>query len=112
MTHRYRFGKDDRFTAVFDINVLNAFNNNSILRVDTTRYAQFNGIGFSDVDPNYDPETQPPTRALNVILNGGFKPAQVDAVLAIAGNPRNVRYGQPTSYQAARNVRFGFRLLF
>ncbi|HEX8564091.1 MAG TPA: TonB-dependent receptor [Pyrinomonadaceae bacterium] len=117
LTHRYRFGRDDRFTLAFDVNVLNAFNNNTVLSYNTSRYSQNNTVGFSDIDPTYDPSsTNPvisnPVRALNILLNGGFNPAKVDALLATPQNQKFVRYGEASGYQAARNVRFGFRLFF
>ena len=123
LTHRYNFGRDNRFTVAFDINVLNAFNNNSVLGFNTTRYSQNNALTGDQVDPKYDPAncgailcaggfTGSPTAALNKILSGQFTPAQVDAALAASDNPRNVLYGKPNFYQATRNVRFGFRLIF
>ena len=123
LTHRYRFGKENRFTMAFDFNVLNALNNNSVLYFNTTRYSQNNTLSGDQVDPNYDPNncnalscaggfTGSPTNALNTILSGKFTPAQVDAALAAPNNPRNVLYGKPAVYQNGRNVRFGFRLIF
>lgn len=119
LTHRYRFGRDERFTLAFDVNVLNALNNNSVTAFNTTRYTQNTTVGFADIDPTYDPSSTNaqianPVRALNAILNGNFSAAKADAILAATagGNPRNVLYGTPSQFQAPRFVRFGFRLFF
>jgi hypothetical protein len=116
LTHRYKFGRDDRFTAVFDFNVLNALNNNSVIFFDTNRYAVQNTVPFEVVDPTYT-TTNNAAGPLNKILSGQFTPAQVDAYLSSytgggLGNPRNVQYGKPSVFQSPRSVRFGFRLLF
>ncbi|MGI9036768.1 MAG: hypothetical protein ACR2GD_12115 [Pyrinomonadaceae bacterium] len=116
LSHTYRFGRDQRYSVVGEINVLNAFNQHAVTYFNTTRYATNNTVFFADIDPNYVPDEQgnlpPPTNALNVILNGGFKPAQVDALLSGPSNQKNALYGAPLLYQAPRNVRFGFRFLF
>lgn len=124
LSHKYRFGRDNRFTMVFDVNLLNAFNNNSVLTLNTTRYRTSNTLAAVDIDPTYVKETQTLTNILNRILNGqiGTQLAQLEngtlnslgAVNGVGGipNPRNPLYGQPATYQAARNVRFGFRLIF
>jgi len=113
LQHRYRFGRDNRFAVIGEINVLNAFNNHAVTGVCAIecRYSQDNVISFDDIDPTY---TDNPVKALNAILSGQFTPAKVDATLAAraGGNPRSIQYGQPISYQAGRNVRFGFRLQF
>jgi len=111
LSHRYKFGKDSRYTVEFNINVLNLFNNNAVTLVNATewRYAQNNIIGFSDIDPNY---VDNPKDAFNAILNGQFQPSKVDETLTGDENPRSVLYGQPSQYQAARNVRFGMRFFF
>jgi hypothetical protein len=113
LAHRYKFGKDSRYTVEFNVNVLNLFNNNTVLQLfsQNNKYYQSSTIGFGDIDPTYE-DTSNPVNALNAILTGKFLPAQVDATLADPTNPINLLYGKPSSYQAARNVRFGFRFFF
>ncbi len=110
VSHSYKFGRDDRFKVVFDVNLLNAFNENNVTSLNTTRYLNQNGIGGDDVDPNYDPATQTLIPILNKILAGQIGP-QLAALEAIPGN-KNTLYGKPNGYQATRNVRFGFRFVF
>ena len=110
LSHKYRFGRDDRFTAAFDVNVLNVFNENNVTYLNTTRFLNVNGIAGEDVDPNYNPETQTLTNVLNAVLSGRAA-SLFTALDSLPGN-KNVLYGAPAGYQAPRNVRFGFRLIF
>jgi hypothetical protein len=113
LSHKYKFGRDSRYTVEFNVNVLNLFNNNTPLLLNTQndKYYQNSTINFADIDPTYA-DTSNPVNALNAILSGKFLPAQVDATLASSDNPLNLIYGKPNVYQAARNVRFGFRFFF
>lgn len=113
LSHRYKFGRDDRFTIAFDVNVINAFNQRAVTGFNTNKYRTNNVIGFADIDSDYD-TTHDPVNALNAILSGKFTPAMADAVLraTAGGNQINALYGQPNLYQGSRNVRFGFRFLF
>lgn len=107
LTHRYRFGRDNRFTLAFDLNVLNVFNENNVLKRDTT----YNGLGYAfeytDVSANY-------AAAVNRLQTKGV----VDLITAKNGTPQtnpgnyNPGYGRDRFFQAGRAVRFGFRLLF
>ena len=86
LSHKYRFGRDARYTVAFDVNVLNVFNNNTpiLLGAIDNKYTQNNTIGFADIDPNFSDN---PVNAFNAILNGQFTPAMVDATLAASDNP-------------------------
>jgi hypothetical protein len=118
LTHRYKFGSDSKYTIAFNIDLLNAFNNNSPLTLNTVKYRTLNSISTTDIDPTFNATTQTPTAILNKVLNGqiGAQLAQLAGGglpgLAGAPNPISSTYGQPTVYQAPRNVRFGFRFLF
>src|SRR6185436_13121196 len=118
LTHRYRFGNDGHYTVAFDVNVSNVFNQNAVTSLSTTRYRTTNTISGEDIDPNYDSETQTLIPILNKILNGqiGTQLTQLEngGLPGLAGrpNPHSSLYGQPSGYQGARNVRFGFRFMF
>ena len=118
LTHRYRFGKEGRFTAAFDFNVLNLFNQNAVLTLNTTRYRTSNTISGTDIDPAYDSATQTLIPILNKILNGqiGTQLTQLEngGLPSLTGrpNPHSSLYGQPSTYQAARSVRIGVRFIF
>jgi len=118
LTHRYRFGNDGHYAVAFDVNVSNVFNQNAVTSLTTTRYRTTNTISGTDIDPNYNSETQTLIPILNKILNGqiGTQLTQLEngGLPGLAGrpNPHSSLYGQPSGYQAARNVRFGFRFMF
>lgn len=123
LTHRYKI---KRYTMAFDINVLNAFNQNTVTSLVTGKYRVTNTIAASDIDPTYNASTQTLTTVLNRIL-GGQIGAQIDglatganrSIQGAAGaatngrpNPISSLYGQPSGFQGIRNVRFGFRFTF
>jgi len=120
LAHKYRFGSDSRYSVQFDVTLLNAFNNNSILGFSTTKYTQGNAISYTAIDPCYNANGNLNagcttahtlvTTALNAVLNGQIG-AQVNA-LQSATNPVSNIYGKANLFQAARNVRFGFRFFF
>jgi hypothetical protein len=109
LRHKYRFGSNERMTMVFDLDVLNAFNEANELG----RQTNFSTVNFENVAltrgglANINNEPQ----AIQRVFNGGIR----DAVLA-AGRDRADRplssYNLPNQFQGARSVRFGFRLLF
>lgn len=115
VSHRYRFGRDNRFTLVGDLNFLNLFNQDTVLTVQNlltsgqiarpTAFPQF-------FDANGANENK---AALINAYNRGELLGQINTYLA--GTPTALSrtradYGQPNRFQNPRNVRFGFRLLF
>ncbi|HEX9930294.1 MAG TPA: TonB-dependent receptor [Pyrinomonadaceae bacterium] len=104
VTHKYRFGRDDRFTMAFDLNVLNLldeanatsiFSNPSRATYGRTSTG-FGGGTYVDVINRFNRgELQNAINTLNAL------PANVDP-----------RYKQENGFQGPRSVRFGFRLLF
>jgi hypothetical protein len=134
LSHRYKFGRDSRYALVFDVNLLNALNNNSVIRLVTAKYRVSNTISGEDIDPNYDADTQTLIPILNKILTGqigpqlaGLESGQLPSIQgnctvtpahpkadATCGrtNPISSLYGEPAAYQGERNIRFGFRFVF
>ena len=117
-SHKYKFGRDDKLAVSFNINVINALNNNSVIGFDKTRYRVSNTIVGTDIDPAYNSATQTLIPILNKILNGqiGTQLSQLEngglASLAGRTNPKNILYGTPNAYQNPRTVRFGFGFTF
>lgn len=110
LTHRYRFGRDERFTMAFDLNVLNLFDEDNVLGV----YSQLTGVGTSLNGVNIGvPNGSEPVSLINRYNRGELLTA-INNYINDPRNPvrRDVRYGQPNLFQDPRNVRFGFRLLF
>jgi Carboxypeptidase regulatory-like domain/TonB-dependent Receptor Plug Domain len=124
MMHRYKV--KERLNVAFEFNVLNAFNQNTVLSLVTAKHRVTNTIAASDIDATYNANTQTLTNVLNRILNGQIQ-GQIDGLASGANrsiqgaagaatngrtNPVSSLYGQPASYQSLRNVRFGIRLTF
>lgn len=110
LSHRYRFGRDNKYSIVGEINTLNIFNEANI-----TGY--FNRIDAVNVTGgNLTPTAADEVIAINRLLTTGIR----DQVLTYynSANQSNglsrmdSRYKRADSFQAPRSVRFGFRFLF
>jgi len=111
LSHSYKFGRDGRFKIVGDITATNAFNENNVTALNPQRWL-VNDIAPESVLPDYDynePGFAWATAFQNAVLRGEAANALAD--LDDASN-RNIVYGLPSSYQAKRYLRFGFRFIF
>lgn len=110
ITHRYRFGRDNRFTAAFDLNFLNLFDQDTVTGIYSTMNPSSQPVNPSALFPALS------TAAANVAYSNGYTDGSLlPAILAsINSTPgrTDLRYGLPNTYQSPRVVRFGFRLLF
>jgi hypothetical protein len=108
VTHRYRFGSDNRFTMAFDFNVLNLFDQDAVTGIYPTINASAGG-GANAANlaggnqANY--------------VNGWTSGTLLPAINAFINNPNRPdrldnRYGQPQIFQSPRVIRFGMRFLF
>ncbi|MBS1793579.1 MAG: TonB-dependent receptor [Acidobacteria bacterium] len=117
LTHKYRFGRDNRFGIAFDLNILNMFNEANVLSVDNTKTNEsWYIVDYSSVAGDY-------VAATNALQNGGvlnvlnsetsLAGCQAYSGSAAAGNfCLNQSYLRPNGYQGPRTVRFGFRFFF
>ncbi len=104
LTHRYRFGSENRVTLAFDLNFLNLFDQKTVTGIYTTM----------------NPSTAPVNAAalgLSQVqyangITGGTLLNQMLARIASQADRSDIRYKQPFLYQTPRVVRFGFRILF
>lgn len=103
MTHKYKFGSDNRYAVAFDVNILNLWNQageisrrETLTRVDAP-YSTFGCTTDLCID--------------RAFFNGGITAAKVLAYANITGN-KDERYNLPQLFQAPRAVRFGFRFIF
>ncbi len=113
--HRYRFGQDNRFTLVGEMDVLNLFNQNNVI-------ARYNIRAISDFaleDPSnglvsVQEEATLSELALIRLSQRRFQANGAPVLLGKVNSAaeRDPRFGQPTFFQAPREVRFGFRFLF
>ncbi|HKX83000.1 MAG TPA: hypothetical protein VJL58_02170, partial [Pyrinomonadaceae bacterium] len=118
LSHRYKFGRDNRFTLVGDLNFLNLFDQETVTTLQPTKtngaitltqafpIAQFPQLYVNGVI------SQP------ALINAYNRGDLLDAINTyLAGTPTVLNrtlstYMQPNRFQNARNVRFGFRFIF
>jgi outer membrane receptor protein involved in Fe transport len=120
ISHKYRFGNDGRFTLALDLNILNLFNQSTVLgKYEGLLQNEF-GPGDFGIDPTANDESG--NRAFaQAVLNGTISQQRILALVckdptvetcAPGTNPVDARYNQPNLFQGPRQVRFGFRLMF
>lgn len=110
VTHRYKFGKDDRFTMAFDLNILNLWDQDTVTGI----YQIMNTTAGRPNDAAMFPNATAAQRPL-LYANAYTSGALLQPILArIAASPDrpDIRFGMPQLFQSPRQVRFGFRLLF
>lgn len=101
LRHKYRFG--ERFSMVFDLDVLNLFNESNVLTV----FDNISGLNFDGEEVGLSSDTIEAGAQFQTI------PTR-DAILSViaAEDAADDRYKLATTYQGGRSVRFGFRLIF
>lgn len=120
MTHRYRFGRDKRFTLVGDLNILNLLNQANVLTLSTTlTNGQIALTGANALAPQFCtggatcPNYNKPA-LINAYKRGellGAINTYLQGTSTILNRKTSV-YGQANRFQDPRQIRFGFRLLF
>jgi hypothetical protein len=116
ITHRYRFGSENKVTLAFDLNFLNLFDQKTVTGIYTTlnpSSAPVNAAALGLLLPTPpNPVNTPDQVAYANGLTGGTLLNQINARIASQADRSDVRYKQPFLYQTPRVVRFGFRILF
>jgi hypothetical protein len=105
VSHKYRFGRDNRFTFAADLNILNLFDEENVLGYFTSKSAVTmdpSTFDLSEIDGANALTSGSLYGPINTYLQG----------TSVALNRMDARYGQSNSFQGPRSVRFGFRLLF
>lgn len=106
LRHKYRFGRENRFTMAFDVDVLNAFN-------EANELTRFEGISGASITLGEDDLNLASGTADGIQLFQRQNTSdRINAYLNANPQLRDPRFNQPTSFQGPRSVRFGFRLLF
>lgn len=124
VTHKYRFGRDARYTLAFDLDVLNLLNEHNV----TNRFATiFTGDLAAPAITQFFPNVTGETAFIQQIFNGGLSATILElnrrgnAALNTCGANRtsscasfktDARFNQPNAFQFPRLVRFGFRFIF
>ncbi len=121
LSHKYRFGRDNRVTLAFDIDVLNVFNeSNVIAHFDTI--SSLRPITAADIGATGNPGCIPSGPGANCSTQATRNAARIyqttntSSVInsILSANPANIepQYQLPNAFQGPRTVRFGFRVLF
>lgn len=123
VSHKYRFGRDAKYTIQFNVDVFNLFNQKNV----TNRFMTIFGSDLSDADVNFLlPGVTDELTFIGQVFNGGLASqirdlisrADAGAVTCIDGASScsayatDARYNQPRQFQTPRSIRFGFRLIF
>lgn len=115
LRHRYRFGRDNRFTLVGEVDVLNLFNEANELG----RYTLISTNSFNLEDPANGLVTEAEADTLSSadllrLAQQRFQQNGAPAIVTQANSAalRDERYDRTDTWQSGRTVRFGFRFLF
>ena len=109
VTHRYRFGRDNRFTIAGDLNITNLLDQDTVTAVYptlNTTTSRPNDAAFFTPCPGTCSRDY-----ANAYTSGALLTQILNRINTVAG-AKDARYGLPHLYQGPRQVRFGFRLLF
>ncbi|HMG76169.1 MAG TPA: hypothetical protein VK582_21890, partial [Pyrinomonadaceae bacterium] len=117
ITHRIRFGNENRFTLALDFNVINAFNQDTILAFNQNKTSAYWNLKQVDIVASGDT-----VAATNILTSAGVlaqyaaREATIctTATSGICGTSvaRNLAFKQPIAWQDPRSIRFGFRFIF
>ena len=108
LTHTIKLAGDGRYALKFDLNLLNALNQNNVLSVFTQispdsltagNFGISNAGGLGELN------------TFRAIFNGGLT-NQITSGLASGTVATDARFNQPLTRQIPRQVRFGFRFVF
>jgi len=124
LTHKYRFGRDNRFTMAFDVDVLNLLNQDIVTnRFETIFGSDVAASALTGLLPAVTNELNAifavfnggigdAVRELNARGNAGVSTCGAAGTASCASFRDDARFNQPSGFQAPRTVRFGFRLSF
>ncbi|PYT01116.1 MAG: hypothetical protein DMF63_03980 [Acidobacteria bacterium] len=111
VTHRYKFGRDDRITMAFDLNILNLLNQATVTGIYPTMNTT---TGRPDAATMFAtaPAAQRPVLYANAYTTGALLQPILNHLNAVPADRLDQRYKLPQLFQGPRTVRFGFRMLF
>jgi len=114
LSHRVKFGSENKFWIAFDFNVLNAFNENNVIAVNQNFHSSSFVLGASST---FFPgcANNDKVCVTNILTGGGVLSQYAAAETAFSGGTlkaRNIGFNQPIAFQDPRAVRFGLRFGF
>lgn len=105
LRQKYRFGRDNRFTLIGTLDILNLFNEDNVLGV-VENFSNTNitavELGFPGGLTTLQQEALYQRRGVNTVVNTFIR----------NNNAVNPTFNLPNLFQGPRNVRFGFRMQF
>lgn len=109
VSHRIKFGNNERLGLAFDFNVLNLFNEGNVLTVSSNPGAINPSLGTLGLPAAVNDEP----KAINYILTTGIL-SQYNAFLNDPAFPqrKNTALGMGANFQAGRQIRMGLRFTF
>jgi len=115
ITHRVRFGSENKFTLAFDFNVLNVFNQNTPLAFAQNKTSGYWALDQTDVVASGDT-----VAATNILTSSGVlsQYAAVEPLICASATvcgvsvARSASFGHPLTWQDPRSIRFGLRFIF
>lgn len=117
ISHRIRFGNENRFTIALDFNVLNVFNQDTVLAFNQNKTSGYWAFAETSVVASGDT-----VAATNILTSAGVlsqyaaaeKLICTSATSGICGVDvaRNVAFQRAIAWQDPRSIRFGFRFIF
>jgi hypothetical protein len=115
VTHRYKFGRDNRFAIAADLNITNLLDQDTVTNFHVVKNLNSSVIsGATNFPGLLYPVPRNAAPFVNAYTSGSLLPI-IESYLA--GSPTvlnltDARYGKDSTFQGPRAVRFGFRLLF
>jgi hypothetical protein len=104
VSHKYKFGRDSRYTLAADLNVLNLFDESNVTSI-------FNTLSAVNVPEGVICSGCTIVQAINQ-LTAGQLATPVNTYLNGSASRKDSRYGLANGFQGPRSVRFGFRFIF
>ena len=102
--HRYRFGSNERLSLVFDLDILNLFNESNVLTI-------FDNISSNNIEPD-DVGLSANTPQAEAQFQRQNTRDAINALFTAEPSLKDPRFGIANSFQAPRTIRFGVRFLF
>ena len=109
VTHRYKFGRDGRFGLAVNLNIINLWDQDTVIGRYTTAsnlslYGFGASLGYGCASGDYP--------CLLNKFNSGELSDQINHNLNTILNAKDARYGMDNAFQGPRGVRFGFKFTF
>lgn len=121
VNHRYKFGRDNRFTLEGFVDILNLFNEQNVLGLQTNisgaafTATQLRAGGCTTCGTATQSTSAQEAAVFQTIFNGPGIRSFVNSYITSQGEAVTGRlnsYQRPNSFQTPRDVRFGFRFFF